>query len=132
MAGVWFNGIMGTVNPYSVFQGWNNQGSPATGNPVHDRAMGVSGQQAPKVLRQESDNPRNTPNINGNPTYNNNINHNNNLISSDTLKQRAHSDGYGSSITGTGRENVQISSTGTIPKPLPIETVKKTDQPPKA
>lgn len=66
MAGMWFNGVMGSFTPYSAFNGWNSNSSQAL-PPNMDGGRSMMGQRSPI-----SDTPQNTPHTeptNQNPTF---------------------------------------------------------------
>ncbi len=54
MAGMWFNGVMGSFTPYSAFNGWNSNSSQAL-PPNMDGGRSMMGQRSPI-----SDTPQNT------------------------------------------------------------------------
>jgi virB6 protein len=83
MAGLWFNGMMGSFTPYSAFSGWNPQSASSGGMGGSSQVAGalppgIAGGAQPTPIRQQQNSAYNNTNTNSMAPINNTIEYVNN------------------------------------------------------
>ncbi len=109
MAGMWFNGVMGSFTPYSAFNGWNSSSSQAL-PPNMDGGRSMAEHRYSNSARNISENSPNIPNSKPDEfnTGNKLINGNQSSIkNSDTIKQ----------YTTSELQNANSSANNHLPQP---------------